>query len=603
MNILLATGFYSLRFPLVLVALVWSATACAATRCVNSSTALQAALIAAGSNVEADDIRLQAGSYALAGPLYYAPSDSALTAVSGGWNFNCTSKISDPSATVLDGGGTSQILGFNAGAVAGNLTLANLTMENGHASTPGACLYVHTAGSFEVDSSRITNCVNDTTYGGAIFVDLATSVTAVGTTIDHNVARSGPGIVIASAGAITIQSSVISANQVGASGEGGAIGSALMTGGFGGQSPAIEIVDTDITDNVGGALYGGGPSIDIESSYFANNVAIDSTIADECGYLGSGDPNRPPAGMITVNGSVFEGSGNPGSCFHLSASDGNAEGAVGTLLISHSNFSGFAFGAVNTQFSSTATIDHVAFLNNSGYSALESTGPQIRVTHSRFSGNAVQAYPGAFRATHGIGSLTIDNSVFDHNSSVGNGGAIGINLCGGLQCANLATAAITLTSNTFVANTAGQGGGAVWMASVFEGSPAISLWNNLFWQNAASAGQDIYFDDDSDGDFSLTPITLNNNAYDPATGVFIRVYEAPLGSANVAATDPKFVGSASEDYRLSGTSPLIDLGSAGAPSLDTTDAAGLPRIEGSVPDIGAYEYNPDVIFQSGYELP
>jgi hypothetical protein len=535
--------------------------------------------------------------------LYYAPSDSALTTVSGGWNSSCTSQTSDSSLTVLDGGGSSQILGFNAGAVAGSLKLANLTIQNGQAGTPGACLYVHTAGSFEFDSSRITNCVNNSTYGGALFVDLASTITIVGSMIDHNIARSGPSIQVASASSLTVQGSQITANQVMVSGEGGAVGSAVETGGFGGQSPTIEILDTDITDNVGAALYGDGPSIDIENSYFANNMAIDSLLTDECGNLGSGDPNKPPAGVITINGSVFEGSGNPGSCFHLSASDGKADGAVGTLLITNSSFSGFALGAVNTQSSSTATIDHVAFANNSGYSALESTGPQIRVTHSRFSGNTAQAYPGAFRATHGIGSLTIDNTVFEHNSSVGNGGAIGINLCGGLQCANLATADVTLTSNTFVGNTSGQNGGAVWIASVFDGSPAIALWNNLFWQNAASVGKDIYLDDDSDGNFVLTPITLNNNAYDQAAGLFIRVYEMPLGSANVAETDPRFIGSASGDYRLSGTSPLIDLGSAGAPSLDTTDAAELPRIEGSAPDIGAYEYNSDVIFQSGFELP
>ena len=142
------------------------------------------------------------------------------------------------------------------------------------------------------------------------------------------------------------------------------------------------------------------------------------------------------------------------------------------------------------------------------------------------------------------------------------------------------------------------------LKSAFDTSPKIQLWNNLFWQNtAASQGNDVYFDDDEDGNFVLTPIRLNNNAYDMAAGLFIRVPETPLGGGNVNATDPQFLSPAQGDYRLLGTSPMIDMGSALAPALGTVDATGMPRISGAAPDIGAFEYNADIIFRSGFELP
>ena len=575
-----------------------------ATTCVASASALQTALVAAGSNGEADDVRLQSGTYALAGPLFYAPTDAALTTVSGGWNANCSVQSGDPALSVLDGGGSSQILGFNAAGNA-NLTLSTMTLQNGHATTAGACLYVHTSGGIEIDNARITGCQLATYYGGAMFVAQAGSVTLSHVTIDHNIAPSGAGIQIASAGSISIDQSDFHMNQVLPTGVGSATGSALATGGFGGPDPVITITGTSINDNTGGALSGGGPSIDIENSQFANNASIDSSLTDECGYLTSGDPNKPPAGSITIRHSTFRGTGSPGgSCFHLGASDGKDVGAIGTLQISGSVFTGFTFGAVSTLFSTSAAIDNTAFVNNSGYAALESVSPSIEIKRSRFSGNTAQVYAAAIEAQQEVSALTIDNSVFDHNVTTGNGGAIAVNLCGGVHCNVSPTASITLTNNTFVGNSAGQFGGGVWLASVFDTSPSIALWNNLFWQNTAgSHGSDIYFDDDADGNFIPTPLTLSNNAYDPAAGLFIRVFEAPLGGSNVSVGDPQFIAPASGNYRLESTSPMIDLGSLTAPALGDTDAGGMPRVYNTAPDIGAFEFNADIIFRSGFQDP
>src|SRR5262249_27390207 len=61
------------------------------------------------------------------------------------------------------------------------------------------------------------------------------------------------------------------------------------------------------------------------------------------------------------------------------------------------------------------------------------------------------------------------------------------------------------------------------------------------------------------------------------------------GTGNITA-DPLFVNAAAGNYRLQATSPCINKGSAAAPSLPATDFDGAPRILGSAPDMGAYEF-------------
>ena len=54
-------------------------------------------------------------------------------------------------------------------------------------------------------------------------------------------------------------------------------------------------------------------------------------------------------------------------------------------------------------------------------------------------------------------------------------------------------------------------------------------------------------------------------------------------------SDPLFVDSANGDYQLLGVSPCVDAGSADYATGSATDVRGAPRVQGTAPDMGAYE--------------
>jgi hypothetical protein len=62
-------------------------------------------------------------------------------------------------------------------------------------------------------------------------------------------------------------------------------------------------------------------------------------------------------------------------------------------------------------------------------------------------------------------------------------------------------------------------------------------------------------------------------------------------AAGDRAEDPGFVNASALDFRLGDTSPLIDAGTTD-PLLGALDLDGRPRVTGSAPDIGGYEYVP-----------
>lgn len=127
--------------PLVLYALLLlaGARAHAATYCVATVDELEDALFAAAESVDYDEIRLVRGTYANAFTFSYASYNSGWVFLGGGWEPGCTARIYEASATVLDGGGTHQVLRLSylqtgPVAFAPRLAVENLEVRNGVAS-------------------------------------------------------------------------------------------------------------------------------------------------------------------------------------------------------------------------------------------------------------------------------------------------------------------------------------------------------------------------------------------------------------------------------------------------------------------------------------
>src|SRR5262249_242710 len=72
----------------------------------------------------------------------------------------------------------------------------------------------------------------------------------------------------------------------------------------------------------------------------------------------------------------------------------------------------------------------------------------------------------------------------------------------------------------------------------------------------------------------------------------------PDADGNFAA-DPLFVDTQNNDLHLMSASSCVNAGTAAAPNLPATDMEGNPRIVGTAPDLGAYEFQGPTTILSG----
>ncbi len=149
------------------------------------------------------------------------------------------------------------------------------------------------------------------------------------------------------------------------------------------------------------------------------------------------------------------------------------------------------------------------------------------------------------------------------------------------------TAINYIVGNTLVANGCLPGDSCAAVMRVDSSSNAnVVIANNAFGLN--DAGNDLQID----GSTSIG--ILHNNL----VGLSGSVVPAS-NTANLALLSPGFVDPLGGNYRLQTSSPLRDAGHAtfagGQPDLD-----GLPRVNGSSVDIGAYE-NQDNLFGDDFE--
>ncbi len=104
-----------------------------------SPTNLQNALDMARTNGQDDVIYLRQGTYSTgSGPFSYGSSgnDSKAVSLLGGWNTGFTARSSDPSLTLLDGGGATRVLEVIAdvAGVSIDFSIEGLTIQNGYGS-------------------------------------------------------------------------------------------------------------------------------------------------------------------------------------------------------------------------------------------------------------------------------------------------------------------------------------------------------------------------------------------------------------------------------------------------------------------------------------
>ena len=193
--------------PVLILALA-AGSADAATFCVSTPAALDAALQTAQGNGQNDTIRLTVGQYEDpdgVGMYYYNTSESHSLVIDGGWvrvGGACVLHYDDATATVLSGAGVHQVMTLYGGAgTSGAITIRNLTIRDGAAN-----------GGDTSDQAR----------GGGLTLTLIGGFTG-DLLVDRVIFRnneanaSGGGLIAGTGGRMVIRNSVFLANRCGGS--------------------------------------------------------------------------------------------------------------------------------------------------------------------------------------------------------------------------------------------------------------------------------------------------------------------------------------------------------------------------------------------------
>lgn len=305
-----------------------------------------------------------------------------------------------------------------------------------------------------------------------------------------------------------------------------------------------EFLNNDAVDN-GGGLFINAPVMSLSDSLFTGNFA------DEGGGAGLGGG----AAVVTVTNNIFTNN-------EAFAEGGGASIGGGGLVAVLTN---------NTFTDNTA--------DEGGAADIGGGSADVTLNANTFINNSSTTDGGAVTVGGGGLIALLTNNIFVGNEASTDGG--GAHLRGGSMTA-------TLVNNTFTLNNASSMGGGV-MVELLDDAAAANFYNNIVFNNS---GDDIFVNDDFDGNLTGAPVLLMNNDFT----VFQSLCENTVGCVpNITQTDninanPDFVNAVAGNVGINAGSPVINEGDPAAPNLPPTDFLGNPRIIGPAPDIGAIEF-------------
>ena len=459
---------------------------------------------------------------------------------------NSNTTINGGGQITLSGGGNTRLFNLQNGA---NLTLQNITLQNGDSDSDGGAIYVERLSTLTLTNSAINNSVaanggaialnawgssdaggtlivtgssfsgNSSTAaaipgggngGGALYITGGSTAAVSGSTFSNNVSVNGGGIHILGAN-LTVSDSTFSGN----------VANNIAGGGGGG---AIYV---DGTKNFNG-------TIDIATSTFSNN---------QSNQLGGAIFSFPEGtGSTIIDQSLFDGnsatgSGQGGAIYHQSATKN------GALSISNSTFMNNNAHATDGDASSGGALwllDAPVTIISSTFVGNDATTPIPLAADDWRRG-----FGGAIRASD---TTTIVNSTIVNNTAGFVGGGI----------AGRAEAPPTVR-NTIIANNDGDNPWDI------QENCTVELVN---------AGNNIQYPQKTTGNWNDYECFAGQTAVNPQLGT-IGNYGGPT------PTVPLLAGS-----------PAINAGS----SCPATDQRGFARND--VCDIGAYEFGGGLLITS-----
>ncbi|HWP93166.1 MAG TPA: right-handed parallel beta-helix repeat-containing protein [Thermodesulfobacteriota bacterium] len=530
---------------------------------------LHDALLKARNNGEADTIVIRAGDRLNKTPFRY-------TAASGE-NFALTI-MGEGVGQTLDGERARKVLLIDTFSNLeddsnAHITIKNLSITNGRSTDGfGGGLFVCT-GSANVTIENSTFFNNSATFPGSAF--------------------GGGAEIDTLSGDVTLTKNRFSSNSVMSSSEsafGGGID--ILT-----ESGDVILKDNTFTDNFSASsnssfeFFTSGGGANVFTSHgtitLTNNIFTRNRATSSLGSTsGGGASVRTDEGTITLTVNIFTNNSiNSSKGFTQDAQGGGTDVFTnsGNVTLT-SNI--FVSNSVRSSDSSTPDVFGGGAVIGAGSGTIKLAGNTFGInTVDSSNSSSVNAFAGGAEVFTDSGGITLTNNIFHNNSATSSFIAFG----GGADVST-GSGTITLTNNTLTLNSATDGGGL--NAGAFKDTSTINIFNNIIRGNIAR--NDIFLDEDGDGNGTASPVNLFNNDFFACFSSFADATPCTnfphINNGNNIMADPLFVDAANGDIHLKSGSLAINRGDPLAPALPDTDIDGNPRIIGPAPDMGADEF-------------
>lgn len=392
-------------------------------------TDLQSALDDAGENRGPDLIKVAQGTYTTTeGFNYFSFQDYSIT-LQGGYEpgTDCAIRVTDPSRTILDGGGNSKVLRLSHDGP-GSITVDGFTIQNGmgssYSSGAGLC----------VISNRISGVPGNITVTNNIFIGNSA----------YTPNGPGGGVYATSSGEtesgmITISNNTFSGN--------------------------------DSPDGVGGGIYA--------ETYGSSGVSGAITIL---GNTCTGNYAESDGGGIYANSSSSLGAAGDITVQENTCSENTTGGFGGGMYVQAWGETGSGKVSIEKNTCTRNTADSAGGVDASSNSVSGTAGP-VLITGNTVSGNIATGGKGGIDASSlsysgTAGPVTLVNNIVSGNTAGSLRGGVNAESTGD------ATSAVTLTNNTITQNIASQAGGA----DLRSDENNVYVYNNIIWGNT---GDDI----------------------------------------------------------------------------------------------------------------
>ncbi len=303
-------------------------------------------------------------------------------------------------------------------------------------------------------------------------------------------------------------------------------------------------------------LYGG--FVGTESTLLERNWIANETVLS--GDIGVGGVSTDNSHHVTIGSGTDSTAVIDGFTITSGTADDDTLGGGGMAIFPGSPTIG------NTIFR-----DNIARMGGGLYS--RGNGSRPTLVNVTFSGNSAAELGGGL-TNDDYSRLRLINVVFSGNLSGGSGG--------GLHNRNHSGA--SLTNVTFSGNAAIAGG-----AVSNDQYSSTSLINTVLWGDSATTGSEIWnnLGSNTEASYSLVQGSGGSGAgWNPVLGTD--------AGFNIDA-DPLFADQFGGNLRLTNGSPAIDAGTDAAPNFPATDLDGNLRINGLAVDMGAYEFQHEVL--------